>query len=416
MTQGQRQFAKDLVERLSQAGYEACWAGGSVRDSIMGAEPKDYDVATSATPEEVQEVFGPKRTVPVGAAFGVVLVLGPGGLDPIEVATFRRDATYSDGRHPDHVTYSSAEEDARRRDFTINGLFYDPIAEQLIDHVGGQADLEARVIRAIGDPYERFEEDKLRLLRAVRFAATFDFKIEPKTFEAVCKQADQISVVSVERIAAELERMLVCPRRSEAIRLLIETGLAKVVLPELFDLPETALESTFDRTELLVEPTFPTALAGLLAGLVDLGGASLNGVEAVCRRLKLSGATIDRTLWLIKNIDALDGASDQPWSVLQPVLIDPGIEELFVLADACSMSEGHGPCESVAFCRECMNRPRVELDPPRLINGRDLGRLSIPQGPEYARLLRAVRDAQLDGQIATRAEALEFIRQLADQK
>src|SRR3954463_16298353 len=169
----QRAFALEIAKKLRTAGFEALWAGGCVRDELLGLTPKDYDVATSAKPDQIRDLFGRRRTLPIGASFGVITVLGPQGAGQIEVATFRTDAQYSDGRHPDSVTFTTAEHDAQRRDFTINGLFYDPIANQVVDFVGGQADLERRTIRAIGDPRSRIGEDKLRMLRAVRFAASF---------------------------------------------------------------------------------------------------------------------------------------------------------------------------------------------------------------------------------------------------
>ena len=171
------EFAVSVVRRLREAGHEALWAGGCVRDRLLGKQPKDYDVATNATPDQVCAVFGARRTLRIGEAFGVVAVLGKKPLEPIEVATFREEAGYSDGRHPDQVSFSNAEEDAKRRDFTINGMFYDPIQDRVIDYVQGQADLQAGTIRCIGNPLDRFEEDRLRMLRAIRFAATFDFRI-----------------------------------------------------------------------------------------------------------------------------------------------------------------------------------------------------------------------------------------------
>src|SRR5882757_9145104 len=171
----QRAFALEIAQKLRAAGYESLWAGGCVRDELLGITPKDYDVATSATPDQVRDLFGHRRTLPIGAAFGVVTVLGPRAAGQIEVATFRTDATYTDGRRPDSVHFTTAEHDAQRRDFTINGLFYDPIAKQVVDYVHGQNDLQAHIVRAIGDPHSRLSEDKLRLLRAVRFAAAFDF-------------------------------------------------------------------------------------------------------------------------------------------------------------------------------------------------------------------------------------------------
>src|SRR6185369_6621765 len=191
--------AVDVVRCLRGAGHQSLWAGGCVRDQLMEQLPKDYDVATDAVPQQVREVFGKRRTLEIGAAFGVVTVLGPKGAGQIDVATFRRDASYSDGRHPDAVTFSDAEHDAQRRDFTINGLFFDPLAEQVIDYVGGQRDIEQRVIRAIGDPLARIAEDKLRMLRAVRFAARFDFAIDSDTLAAIRQQARELVIVSAER-------------------------------------------------------------------------------------------------------------------------------------------------------------------------------------------------------------------------
>ena len=223
-----------MVRRLREANHEALWAGGCVRDELLGLTPKDYDVATSARPEEVRKLF--RRTIAVGMSFGVVDVIGPRhdhGHLTIEVATFRSDVSYSDGRHPDAVVFSSAREDALRRDFTINGMFYDPLDDRLIDYVGGQDDLRAGVLRAIGDPRQRFDEDKLRMLRAVRMATRFGLAFDPATEAAVKALAGEIRVVSAERIADELRKMLADPRRARGMSLFFELGLAAVVLPEL---------------------------------------------------------------------------------------------------------------------------------------------------------------------------------------
>src|SRR5437762_3715435 len=227
-----RQFAVDVVRRLRESGHQSLWAGGCVRDQLMGQLPKDYDVATDAVPDRVREVFGKRRTLPIGASFGVITVLGPEAAGQIDVATFRRDATYSDGRHPDAVSFSDAEHDAQRRDFTINGLFFDPLEDRVIDYVGGQDDLARRVIRAIGDPLARIAEDKLRMLRAVRFAARFDFAIDDKTLAAIKQQARELVIVSAERIAAELRLILTHPNRARGMELLADTGLLEIVLPE----------------------------------------------------------------------------------------------------------------------------------------------------------------------------------------
>jgi poly(A) polymerase len=228
----EREFAISVVQRLREAGFEALWAGGCVRDELLGLVPQDYDVATSANPDQVRRLF--RRSIAVGASFGVIEVLGPAGTPlAVEVATFRSDVSYSDGRRPDEVVFSSAPEDAQRRDFTINGMFMDPLSGKLIDFVGGEADLQARILRAIGEPERRFTEDKLRLLRGTRLAARFDLQIEPATEAAMRSMARHIAVVSAERIAEELRKMLLHPSRVRAMNLLLELGLAAVVLPEI---------------------------------------------------------------------------------------------------------------------------------------------------------------------------------------
>src|SRR6185295_1585440 len=234
----QRAFALEIAQKLRAAGFEALWAGGCVRDELLGLTPKDYDVATSAKPEQIRDLFGRRRTLPIGASFGVITVLGPREAGQIEVATFRTDAAYSDGRHPDSVTFTTAEHDAQRRDFTINGLFYDPIAQQVVDYVGGQQDLKAKILRAIGDPRLRLSEDKLRMLRAVRFAAAFNFAIDPDTLTAIQDMAPEINTVSAERIGIEIRRMLIDPNRASALKLLREANLLVQVLPEVADLSD----------------------------------------------------------------------------------------------------------------------------------------------------------------------------------
>jgi len=349
--EAQKKFAVQVVQRLQRAGHEAYWAGGCVRDLLLGRAPKDYDVATSATPSEIRNLFGYRRTLAIGAAFGVITVRGPKGAGNIEVATFRQDLAYSDGRHPDAVVFSSAAEDARRRDFTINGLFYDPLAEQVLDFVGGQEDLKAGLIRAIGQPEQRFAEDKLRMLRAVRFAAGFDFTIEPATFAAIRQMASQITVVSAERIAEEMRRMLTGPKRVRAVNLLLETGLAAAVLPEIV-VSDTAardrLQQSLETLGRLDQPSFPLALAALLHKLVDADAAC-----AVARRWKLSNAESDRCCWLIAHCQTLHNAHTMPWSALQPLLVSPGIEELLALLAA----SGQQYSEAYQYCRRLLQQP-----------------------------------------------------------
>jgi len=408
----QRRFAVDVVRKLRAAGYEAYWAGGCVRDQLLDRLPKDYDVATDATPPDICRVFRPRRTLAVGAAFGVITVLGPKNAGQVEVATFRRDAAYSDGRHPDGVTFSSAREDAARRDFTINGLFYDPLEPRVIDFVGGQEDLARQVIRTIGRPEDRFGEDKLRMVRAVRFAATFDFTLEPGTLEVIRRMAAEITVVSPERIAEEMCRMLVDPHRATAVRLLLDTGLAAALLPEVLP-SDDAGRRRFDRALAVLgrlqQPSFPLTLAALLDEWVDPAGA-----EKVCRRWRLSNKRTDRVRWLVAHRGLLAGARSMRWSALQRILVTEGIEDLLALEEAVAAA-GSGDVAAVQYCRSLAARPREALDPPPLLTGNDLLRHGVPPGPAYRSLLRSVRDAQLDGEIHNLSEALGLVDGLIEE-
>jgi len=268
-----QQFAVEVVRQLRAAGYQALFAGGCVRDQLLGNTPKDYDVATDATPEQVIAAFPQRKTLAIGAAFGVIAVVGPRPAGVVEVATFRRDLAYTDGRRPDSVEFCSPEEDAARRDFTINGMFYDPIEERVLDYVGGQEDLRRGIIRAIGNPRERFTEDKLRLLRAVRFTARLEFQLDDETKKAIQELAPQLAAVSVERIADELRKMLTVPRRAGGVRLLRETNLLPVIFPEWEavleqgDSGQTAWNSVLAELAGLEQPAFSLALAVLIAPL-----------------------------------------------------------------------------------------------------------------------------------------------------
>ena len=239
----QRAFAVEVVRQLRDHGHQAYWAGGCVRDHLLGRAPYDYDVATSAHPEEIRGAFKHRKTLAIGAAFGVMTVVGPRGAGQVEVTTFRQDVSYSDGRHPDRIEFSSPEEDAKRRNFTINGMFFDPVENRVIDFVGGEADLRAGIVRAIGDAQARFTEDKLRMLRAVRFASVFNFELEAATLAAIRSMADQVKVVSAERIADEMRNVLVQPARANAVRLWRETGLLRAILPEIDRLSASSSDS-----------------------------------------------------------------------------------------------------------------------------------------------------------------------------
>ncbi|HEY4761188.1 MAG TPA: CCA tRNA nucleotidyltransferase [Thermoguttaceae bacterium] len=399
--EAQRRFALDVVRKLREAGFSAYWAGGCVRDQLLGRTPKDYDVATNATPEQIREIFGRRRTLAIGASFGVITVKGPRAAGMIEVATFRKDSAYSDGRHPDNVIFCTAREDALRRDFTINGLFFDPFENRVIDFVGGQEDLALRRIRAIGRPRERFAEDKLRMLRAVRFSAAFDFALEDEIRDAIRDMAAEISVVSPERIAAEMNRMLVDPSRVAAIRLLLDTDLAASILLEIVPQNEEQtkqLEQALQVMGRLKGPGFALALAALLH---TMSGAT--DVEVVCRRWRLSNAITDRAVWLVEKHAAIADPQAMKWSALQPILITDGIEDLLKLMEATS-AEG-----AAAYCREKLRLPPDELNPPPLVTGEDLLQLGIPQGPQYRSILQKIREMQLDGELLTREAALVSI-------
>ncbi len=404
MPEEQRRFAAEVVRRLRGAGFTAYWAGGCVRDQLLGRTPKDYDVATSATPEQIRALFGRRRTLAIGAAFGVISVIGPKPAGMIEVATFRRDAAYSDGRHPDSVTFSSAEEDASRRDFTINGLFYDPVEQRVIDFVGGQRDLAERRVRAIGSARDRFAEDKLRMLRAVRFAAAFDFTLDDDARAAIAKMAAEIHVVSPERIAMEMQRLLTDPSRAAGVRLLLDTGLAVEVLPEIVP-RDDGQRAEFDETLAMLsrlpgDVGFAAALAVLLPPRVAAAAA-----RNVCRRWRLSNKETDRVGWLAENRKAIDAAATMPWSRLQPLLVSEGIGDLLALAEAATPASA-----AAAHCRRLLAQPRNVLDPPPLLTGDDLLANGIPSGPQYKMLLQRIRAAQLDGEVRTEDEAMAMVR------
>ncbi len=421
-----RPFALWVVQKLRDAGFEALWAGGCVRDELLGLHPNDYDVATSATPEEVRACFGHHRTLAIGAAFGVITVRGRRDQGQVEVATFRCDATYSDGRHPDHVSFSTAREDARRRDFTMNGLFFDPLTDEVIDYVGGRSDLELGMVRAIGDPYERFAEDKLRMLRAVRFATTFRFRIDPDTMAAVQKEAAHIQLVSAERIATELRKMLIHPNRAAAVRLLLDTSLLDVILPESRVLFHSAACETHTASEpdfwhdtvgildRLPRPTFPVALAALLWGVYQCDTQPAQTVNAICDRWKLSNHEQKTAAWLLVHEPLVRRASIIPWPRLQRILIEPAVEELLMLSQAVASQLEESPSE-IAFCRAKLRLPPSQLDPPPLITGDDLRQAGFAAGPLYRRLLDDVRDAQLEARITSRDQALQLARALAGQ-
>lgn len=403
------QFATAVVKRLRDANYVAYFAGGCVRDKLLSVEPKDYDVATSARPEDVRELFGRRRTIAVGQSFGVITVLGPKP-HQIEVATFRSDGAYTDGRRPDSVTYSSPEEDAFRRDFTINGMFYDPLESQLIDFVDGQRDLEARSIRAIGNAADRIEEDRLRMLRAVRFASTYEFQIEAETLRAVQERAGKITSVSQERITHELQRMLVHSNRAVGLALLRETRLLERVLPwlEATVTDETAWSGLLGIVGSIREVTFPQVLTALLGA----PGADLQKKElaSVGRQLKLSNNDRKSMEWIAKNLVTLRNANELPFSEVQPLLVCEWIGEALALLEAI-LREEQANTDALQFCHEQLRLPPETLDPEPFIGGQDLAGMGLSPGPAFAEHIKRVRIAQLNGQIHSKEEAIALVRQ-----
>jgi poly(A) polymerase len=414
-----REFAVEVVRRLQEAGFRALWAGGCVRDFLRGRVPKDYDVATDARPDAVRGLFGRRRTLAVGASFGVIVVVGTKQSGNVEVATFRTEGPYADGRRPDHVDFSTPEEDAQRRDFTINGMFYDPIAEQVHDYVGGEADLAAGIVRAIGKPADRMSEDKLRLLRAVRFAATMDFALDLKTAEAVRAQAREIRIVSAERITQELRRMLVDAHRRRAIELACELGLLAEIVPELAtalplraaDEPGPEWTATVRRLQLLHDPVFELAAAALLLAVPNF----VSSAQTICKRLKMSNDETDAIGWLLLHVAEVHASKTKSLAQLKRLLAHPQALNVVELArvDALARDADLAP---VMHCEEMLRQtPRERLDPPPLVTGEDLIAMGLEPGPLFGQILDAVRDEQLNEKISTKDEAISFVRRFLDQ-
>src|SRR6201997_3354602 len=455
-----QQHAVHIVRTLRERGFQAYLCGGCVRDLLLKREPADYDVTTDATPAEVMRIF--PETYAVGAQFGVVLVPVPNDdkaraddyppdLSPatyedsrrstkanvVEVATFRSDVSYTDGRHPDAVRFSKdPREDVERRDFTINGLLMDPMSGEVLDFVGGRSDLEAHIVRAIGDPERRFTEDKLRMLRAVRFAARLGYAIDPATFRAIQKLAPQIHQVSAERIRDELTKMLTEGHARQAFLLLDDSGLLREVLPEIFAMkgveqpPQYHPEGdVFVHTLLLLEtlphPCPPTLAWGAL--LHDVGkpptfrvapdrirfdGHVEVGVkmgEALCRRLHFSKDDTEQILALIDNHMRFAHVLQMKESTLKKFLRMPQFDEHLALHRADSLAS-HGNLSTYELIRRKLAEiPAEKISPPALISGDDLIAAGYKPGPRFREILEAVEDAQLEGRLTSREAALEFV-------
>ncbi len=411
---GLYRFSTDVVRTLQSHGYTAYFAGGCVRDALMGNIPSDYDVATNATLDQVQSLFGPKQTKIIGAAFGVACVTGKVDKQrfEVEVATFRSDGSYSDGRRPDWVRFTGPEEDAQRRDFSINGIFFDPVAEVLHDFVGGEEDLKRGVIRAIGNPEKRIDEDKLRMLRAVRFAARFGFQIDPETSTAIRTHANEIAIVSGERISAEFRKFVETKHLVYGLEQTFHVGLLQFLIPEC----SCRLGGPFQNGSCIQGPIRigePHRIYEPTRKLVlDCG---LQGKEAAiaignCRdRWKLSNLEHDEILFAIRAFDTLIHADSLPWSVTQPLLISPHVKVAYDLAMAVAIADELS-LDGLSKCRKALEWDPEKLNPAPLLTGNDLQKLGLLPGPAFAQILKTLRAKQLDREIETTEDAKQWIR------
>jgi poly(A) polymerase len=440
-----KRFATSIVQTLRQHGFQAYLVGGCVRDLLLQREPKDYDVATDATPDEVMNIF--PETYAVGAQFGVVLVPAPEdassnastpGSHAVEVATFRSDIGYSDGRHPDEVRFSrDPREDVARRDFTINGMLLDPVSDGVLDLVGGREDLKAGLIRTIGEPERRFAEDKLRMLRAVRFAARFEYQIEPSTFAAIQQFAHEIKAVSRERVRDELTRMLTEGHARRAFLLLDESGLLKHILPDISAMkgvaqpPEFHPEGdVFVHTLLLLEnlpnpcpltlawgallhdvgkpPTFRVAPDRIrFDNHVEVG---VKMAEEICRNLRFSNDDTEQILSLVDNHMRFGHATRMKESTMKRFLRLPAFDEHLALHRADCLAS-HRNLSTYEFVQQKRAEiPPEKIRPSPLVTGDDLIAAGHAPGPKFREILNAVEDAQLEGRLPSRDAALEFVR------
>jgi putative nucleotidyltransferase with HDIG domain len=433
-----RELANSICGILQRNGHQALLVGGCVRDLLLGREPADYDVTTDATPERVMELF--PESIAVGAQFGVVLVPRDGL--KVEVATFRSDVGYSDGRHPDRVVYSKTpQEDVQRRDFTMNGLLMRHDSGEVLDYVDGQADLKAGVIRAIGEPGRRFSEDKLRMMRAIRFAARFEFEIEHTTFAAIRRHAGAVTDVSAERIREELTKLLTEGAARAGFELLEKSWLLSIVLPEIAAMkgvpqpPQYHPEGdVWTHTLLMIEElpadTSPTLAWGVL--LHDVGKpptfrpASQTGdrirfdhhvdvgvrmAEAICRRYRFSNEEMEQIVALVANHMRFMEVGRMRTSTLKRFVRLPHFEEHMELHKLDCLSS-HRKLDSYGLVQQFLaETPAEEVRPQRVLTGTDLREMGYIPGPLFSEILRAVEDAQLEGQVSTKAQALELVRQ-----
>lgn len=429
-------FARELVLELRNAGHKAFCVGGCARDTLLGVEPKEYDITTSATPAEVAEIF--PHTVPIGVSFGVILVIT--GKYQFEVATFRKDQNYTDGRHPDSVVYSSEEqEDVLRRDFTINGMLYDPMSEEVIDYVGGIDDINKKIVTTIGDPYKRFSEDKLRMMRAIRFSSRYQFEIDLDTFQAIEKLASDITQVSSERIRDEIVKIISQNNPGHGLKMLSLSGLLKFVLPDVEIMngveqppqfhPEgdvfihtcLVLDKLHENEEGIVSPEL--AMGALLHDVgkpptfsvtdrIRFNGHDKLGADMskrICRDLKFSNKQIEVVYALIRDHLKFKDVFNMKKSTLKRFIGMPNFEEHMALHLAdCQAS--HGLTAAYEFIMEKYDEfEEEEIKPTPLITGSELIEMGYKPGPLFSEILNFIEEAQLEGEISTTEEAKKAV-------
>src|SRR5438128_2512065 len=426
--------AREIAARLRESGHIAYFAGGCVRDIVRGQTSKDFDIATDAKPENVQKLF--PRTYAVGAHFGVILVLENGF--QFEVATFRSDEAYIDGRHPSAVHFSSPEEDAKRRDFTINGMFYDPVAEEVIDFVGGRADIAAKVVRAIGDAAQRFGEDRLRVLRAVRFVTVLRYKNDSQTWDALVANAASVNKISAERIREELARIFLSPNRMRGWDLLDSSGLMRAILPEIDAMkgckqPEQFHPEgdVFEHTRLMLQflpdkVSVPLVFSVLLhdvakprtavvdqTGRIRFSGHDRIGAEMteeIMRRLRFSGTEIEATVEMVRQHMVFKDVPKMRVAKLKRFMARPTFDDELELhrVDCEGSHRMLGNYEFLLRKRE--EFAKEPIIPPPLVRGDDLIALGLKPGPKFGEILEAIETRQLEGNLRSREEALDWLK------
>ena len=426
-----KEIAKNIVYVLYESGFEAYFVGGAVRDMLMGIEPKDYDIATNATTKDVSSLF--KRVIPVGVQFGVSIVVIEG--EEFQIATFRSDGKYIDGRHPENINFSSAKEDAQRRDFTINGLFYNPLIDRVIDFVDGKKDIDNKLIVAIGDPYARFDEDKLRILRALRFANRFNFKIETETAKAIKKFVPLINQVSQERIRDELVKMLTGPSPAQALDLLDKFDLLDILLPEVSNLkgveqiPEFHPEGdVFEHTMLMLKhlshPTVELVFAVLLHDIGKPDTFIPETLKTPChsdvgariaikilRRLRFSNEQIEVISWAVRNhMNFMHVQKMRIGKLKRLMMRDTFKLELELHRIDCLSC--HGMLDNYYFLLEKEKEfEKEELKPKPLVSGKDIIALGLKPGPYFKEIIDEALTLQLENTFSSKEEALMWLKQ-----